>query len=192
MNLETQNFVDDNKFDDLYQNLCTGRDIKAQVDPEILKAIGLIIVKFQRLEHSVREMIGILANIADDRNLLLIFTAKASFGNLLIILKSLMIEKGFHRKEDLLFLIQKAGEAEQIRNQIVHSLWTSKPRLKIDINAKKGLQHKWERYTPEQINSIAEQIDRIDSAIGRLMHNYIDFCHNNGKTPKGVEYRILS
>ena len=103
-----------------------------------------------------------------------------------------MIDKGFHRKKDLLFLIKKAGQAEQIRNQIVHSLWTSGPRLKIDVSSKKGLQHKWEKYTPEEIKSIAEQIDRIDSAVGRLMHDYIDFCHNNGNTPKGVSYRTIT
>ena len=95
-------------------------------------------------------------------------------------------------------MIKKAGQAEQIRNQIIHSLWGKSPssslghRLKIDINAKNGLQHKWEKYTPEEIKSIAEQIDRIDSAVGRLMLDYIDFCHNSGNTPKGVNYETLS
>jgi hypothetical protein len=187
MNEETRQFVEDDEFETLFNQLSrTHKPQKAQLDPKELQSIGLIIAKFQRLEMTIRHFIGILANIANDQTLVNIFTVKSSFKNLLSILSALAVEKRFHRIDDLNKLLQKAYKAEDVRNQIVHSVWTSGPRFKTTISKKKGVVHKSEPYSKGDLQRISDTIDKLDTSIEALCFDYIDDCHHKDKDLKGV------
>lgn len=189
MNEETLKFINDDNFDNLFDDLSKiTKPIKPEIHAKNLQAIGLVIVKFQRLESNIRSFIGFLANIGGGGHLVDIFTVKSSFGNLVTILSSLAIENDFHRKDDLALLLKKAGKAEQIRNQLVHSVWTSGPRIKTTINSKKGVVHSSEHYEENELMDIASLIDKIDTAIFCMSHDWKDHCKKQGNTPKGVVY----
>jgi len=189
MKEETRQFLEDDKFNRLYDALYEmHKPKKANLKRDNLQAIGKIIVSFQRMEMTICQFIGILANFADDQSLVNIFTAKLSFRNLLSVLHALAVAKDFHRLDDLSTLLRKADKAEDIRNQIVHSVWSTGPRFKTNISGKKGVIHQSEIYEDGELEQIAGQIRKIDTAIEALCFDYIDWCHKNGNTPKGVRY----
>jgi hypothetical protein len=189
MNEDTKRFLRDTKFDDLHEALsATHKPVKAAHKPATLQGIGRIVVTFQRLEKTVIRFIGILANIGDQQTVLSIFAAKVSFGSLMAILSALAIERKIYRNDDLDFLLVKAAKAEGIRNQIIHSLWSSGPRLKASLHRRKGLALTAERYEDGELEKIAEQISKLDTAIDALCFDYIEQCHKDGHTPKGVRY----
>ncbi len=88
---------------------------------------------------------------------------------------SLAMQNGFHRVDDLIKLTNMANKAEDIRNQLIHSVWTSGPRIKTGINQKKGLVHKYEYYGKGELLQVAEQIDKIDTAIDAIKWDYMAF-----------------
>ncbi|MDP8208593.1 MAG: hypothetical protein P9L92_18160 [Candidatus Electryonea clarkiae] len=189
MNKETQQFIQDDEFKVLYENLHKKfNPIKPNINPENLQAIGLIIIKFQRLEMNILTFVRILANLGDDQKLADILTAKASFGSLLVILSSLAIEREFRQMKELKLLINKSGQAEKIRNQIVHSVWSSEPRLKKNISIQKGIKYQSETYEKGELRLVAETVDNLDTAMAALCHDYMDYCYNHGITLKGVKY----
>lgn len=189
MNHETKNFIIDIEFESLYQQLSKKHNqIKPKLAKEKLEAIGYLIIRFQRLEHSVKDFIGLLANISNDRPLINALLSKHSFKNLVIVLQSIAIQKDFHRIKDLNLLINKALKAEEIRNQLIHSVWTSGGRFKTTLNSGKGVKTANEQYLNEELNQIAEIIDKIDTSMGAIMFDYIDYCNENGLHLNGVKF----
>lgn len=168
MNEDTRKFVEDPEFDALYRELSSAhRPIKPDIDQERLSALGLMIVRFQRLEHSIRSFIRILSYLPDQK-LLDILTVKYSFKNLLSVLSSLAKHRNFAYKTELDKLLKSCSRAEEVRNQLLHSIWTSGPRLKVDLS-KHGLQYKFELYSIDDLKRIAAKIDHLDTAIEALM-----------------------
>lgn len=187
MEQNTINFITDPEFASLYEQLsATHTPNKANIDEEKLRAIGLVIVKFQRLEFTIRSFISLLSNLANDQQVFNILTVKHSFKNLITTLMALARQKKFHRLEDLTNLINMADRAEDIRNQLIHSVWTSGARVKSNIDRKNGLVSKWEYYGKDELLKIAEQIDKIDTAIDAIKFDYIMYCGNNGIILNGV------
>jgi hypothetical protein len=90
------------------------------------------------------------------------------------ILVALARQKKFDRLADLEKLINMTNKAEEIRNQLIHSVWTSGARIKTNINLKNGLVNSWEYYSNDELLKIAEQIDKIDTAIDAIAFEYID------------------
>jgi hypothetical protein len=190
MNDDTRHFLDDNEFESLFAALHkTHKPHKPTLKPENLQAIGKIIVSFQRLEMTARSFVGFLADIMGTSiRLNDIFTTKVSFSNLLTILSTLAKEKKYRRLDDLARIVKKASKAEEIRNEIVHSIWSAGPRMKTKITRTSGLTFNVERYEEGELEKIADQIGKIDTAVSALLADYIDWCHNAGKTPRGVQY----
>ncbi len=181
MNKNTDDFITDRDFSLLYDKLfATHNPTKANIGEEELMAIGLVVVKFQRLEHTVISFIRLLSNLGCEQQVFDIFIAKHSFKNSITMLISLAIHKEFHRLDDLRKLTNMANKAEDIRNQLLHSVWTSGPRMKIDINQKNGLIHKFESYSKGELLQIAEQVNKVDTAIDAIKFDYIEHCQNNG------------
>ncbi len=187
MNEETKHIVEDKKFEELFESLHEKhKPIKPKIDERKLAAIGLVIVRFQGLEFTIRWFIGMLSNICNDQPLVNIQTVKYSFKNLVLVLSALAKEKGFHRIDDLEFLIKKCYSVEQIRNQLIHSVWTTGPRMKSDLSSKRGLQHKSENFSCEELEAIAETIKKLDTSMSAIEHDYIQHCIDSGETPNGV------
>jgi hypothetical protein len=189
MNKNTSDFITNHDFALLYEQLsATHNPSKPNIDEGKLRAIGLVIVKFQRLEMTVSSFICLLSNLGHEQNMFTILTVKHSFKNLIITLKALAIEKKFHRLEDLEKLINMANKAEEIRNQLIHSIWTSGSRIKINTNQKNGLVHQYENYSKEDLIEIVKQIDKIDTAIDAIKWDYIMYCADKEIILNGVRF----
>jgi len=187
MNDETKQFVENSEFETLFKELSEKhKPIKAKVSGKKLEALGLVIIKFQRLESTIRMFIRTLANTGDQQ-LMMILTAKNSFKHLLLVLSAVASYKEFHRKDDLDFLINQCYKAEEIRNQLIHSVWTAGPRLKANLKKKQGLQHKSETYSEEELNKIADKIDKIDTVMSAIEYHFIEDCLKKGINLKGVK-----
>jgi hypothetical protein len=188
MDQNTDDFITDRDFALLYDQLfATHNPTKANIGEEELRAIGLVVVKFQRLESTVVSFIGLL--LGHEQKVVNILTVKHSFKNLITILMALAMQKEFHRLDDLRKLTNMANKAEEIRNQLIHSVWTTGPRIKTDINQRKGLIHKYEYYSKGELLQIAEQVDKVDTAIDAIKFDYVEHCQKNGVILSGVRWR---
>lgn len=185
---ETERFITDREFNELFVELHkTHKPIKAKFEKEYLEAIGLLIAKFQRLESTIKSFVGMILNISNEQQLVSALLTKHSFGNLIIVLECVAIEKKFHRHADLMLLLKKALKAEEIRNQIVHSVWTSGGRFKTTLKSGTGVKTVYEAYTSSELLNIADTVDKIDTAISALEFDYIEYCQKKGELPNGVK-----
>ncbi len=185
---ETQQFLNDKKLNELYDSLHkTHKPIKATISDDTLRDIGKIIVTFQRLEHTVHSFIGILANVMNNQTTWRILTAELPFKNSLWMLSNLANQTSFPQLDELNKLVDKAFKAEEIRNQIVHSIWTSGPRFKTTAK-KKGVKFVSETYENGELADIWNQIDKIDTSIDALDRKYIEWCRDCGDIPNGVKF----
>ncbi|MBE3128855.1 MAG: hypothetical protein IMZ60_04165 [Actinobacteria bacterium] len=191
MNTNTEGFINDEKFYELYKQLsATHKPDKVKIEKECLEAIGLVIVKFQRLESTMQDLVGWFLDIQDRQRMMKIITLRMSFKNLVSTARALSSEVNFHRNSDLELLLNKALDAEEIRNQIIHSLWTSGPRIKADLKNKVGLIFKFEDYSSDELMEIAITIDQLDTAFNSITFEYLQYSYEHGNPLKG--YLIIS
>lgn len=186
MNEDTKQFVENDKFDQLYQELSTNHSqIKPKWQTQILREIGRIIVQFQRTEMTIHSFTGIFLDISNKQDLLNIVVNKLSFSNSVWVLVNVAAAKNFYRLDDLKLVASAAYKAEVVRNQIVHSVWASDSRTK-KTGGKHGVQHNFEQYNADDLTRIADQINRVDDAFSALQFDYIEWCHENGRSVPGV------
>jgi hypothetical protein len=132
-----------------------------------LKAIGRICVNFSYLELMIAFRIWSFIN--SDQNIGKMVTSGMSFAKLLDLLNSLIEYKidDERKKEDMISIIKKASEIEGIRNQVIHSAWTSNDdtgkvgRIKITVKRNKGLQIQEEELDDKDLNGVADKIKAI-------------------------------
>lgn len=187
MNPQTEQFLEDREFNALLDELRKHhRPIKAEIASERLEGIGLIVVKFQRLEMTLQQSIVTFAGLAGRHPVGGAMTVSMSFGRLLDTLAAVSEAVAFPRKDELRFLIKKAGQAERVRNQVVHSVWTREHRLKKRAVRTKGVIFSSESYDPGDLRRIADQIDGVDTAIEALMFAWMESATARGEKIPGV------
>lgn len=188
MNHETRQFIESEEFEKLYTDLhARHKPIKAQLRPDTLQDIGLLIVKFQRLEMTIRHLIAVLSEKLPEKDLLDILLHRTSFNGLINIMVSLSAKSRWKHHETLVELSKMANKAEEIRNQVVHSIWHSGGRMKTSLDKKGGgVALKQEEYEQGELGIIAAAIDKVDTAIDALSHRYIEDEIADGRTPPGV------
>ncbi|MBU1011197.1 MAG: hypothetical protein KKD74_13760 [Bacteroidetes bacterium] len=189
MNQETKKFVYDQDFEKLFSELfATHKPIKAKIEKKKLVSLGLLITKFQRLELTIKYFIGILANIANDQQLIHALLSKYSFSNFLLVLETVATQKQFHRMDDLKLLLKKATKAEEIRNQLIHSTWSAGGRFKTTIKHGKGVVHTFDKYSSEELTQITEMVNKIDTAISAIEFDFLEDCHKKGMNMNEVKH----
>lgn len=167
---ETINFLGNDKFESLFEKLhANHKPMKAPHSDERLKAIGLVIVKFQRLESTLKSFIHLLSNISNQETFHIIIS-KTGFRDLIDILDTFIkkITLNESLQTEWKTLRNYCHDANFIRNQIVHSLWTSGARIK-----KTTSKLIVEVYGDETLPKIGTQIDKIDTAISAFMWQLI-------------------
>lgn len=134
------------------------------VPPEHLKHIGDLTVTFALLEMNIQSFTAAL--IFEHQRVGQIITAEVSFKNLRALNLSLYRER--HGEDEDFERIKKlmieAGEVEEIRNQIMHSVWgTGKDadhitRIKTTAKEKHGLRFQFEELSS---SNLADYVTRI-------------------------------
>lgn len=138
--------------------------MKHPVPDQHLIHIGDITASFALLEMMIQTLIGSL--IAEHQRIGQIITAELSFRNLRALVISLYRER--HGDDDdyskLKSLMNKAGEIEGTRNNIIHSVWgTGKDkdhitRIKTTAKEKKGLAFQFEELSATDLANFAGTI----------------------------------
>lgn len=156
--------------------------LKHPVPDKHLKSIGDITVSFAMLESQLQILVGSLLN--ERQRIGQIVTAELSFKNIKALLMSLYIER--HSKEDEDFqklkeLVNKAGQIEEKRNQIIHSVWgtgkdaDSITRIKTTAKEKHGIQFRFENVSSSNLEEFAIEIKSLAHEISyfwiHLMEN---------------------
>jgi hypothetical protein len=145
--------------------------IKHPVPRELLTQIGDITVSFALLEQTIQFMIWSLVN--EHQRIGQIITSEMSFRNLRALLISLYIERNGKDSgyEQLRALMIRAGQIEEVRNQITHSIWgaghspLSIIRIKTTAKEKYGFQTKYEQYTEGSLKEISDNIKTLVTEI---------------------------
>jgi hypothetical protein len=149
-----------------YDNKSQGMEFSAKR----AELLGRTVVAFQFLEFTARSFVRFLAGL--DQQTADILTCKLSFKSLSTVLGALAKQRGLSSFDKLRMLLKGMGKCEEIRNQLVHSLWTSGPRLKWDASVDDGWQTKFEEYTDPELEEIETFINRLSYAITQLMVAY--------------------
>ncbi len=187
-------FINDKKFDKVSEKVrCSNvLTVPTKIPEEKLKAIGLIIARFQRLELTITDFIHYLIDSdINNKPITYILLARTSFNKLIEILASLSIKQSYNEQENLNFLLTKANRAEEIRNSIVHSVWSWGIRSKTKIK-KKQLVFESENLTADTLERVADKIYKLDVAFNNLLMKLVDpdlpiikttDCSKNGDCP---------
>jgi len=135
------------------------------VPDQHLKSIGDITVSFALLESQIQVLIWSMLN--EKQRIGQIITAELSFKNLRALMVSLFIEK--HGTKDADFvklkeLMARAGQVEDKRNQITHSIWAAGKdadtitRIKTSAKAKHGIKFQFTDLSSDALSEFATEI----------------------------------
>lgn len=129
---------------------------------EIYNRIGLICANFEYLDLLLSAIIGRI--ISEDTKIGAIITSEMSFKNLINAFSSLTLykfESDLEFKEKIDNLVKRLNNAEEKRNQIVHSTYaynnSSIKRIKISARQKNGLKI----YSDEISENSLDEINNI-------------------------------
>jgi hypothetical protein len=144
------------------------------------RAIGRIVVEFQNMEQwltfCVWELVG------PDQYVGQMVTARLSIKYKRDLLASLFKHHCQDQKvrDELRALLGEVAEAEDRRNELLHSLWgftgIDQPvvhRRKINTTIKKGLAHDMEAMTPEALDAIADGFKSLTVKIANFLTDRI-------------------
>ncbi|MFC3151283.1 hypothetical protein ACFOEK_09625 [Litoribrevibacter euphylliae] len=159
-----------------------------------LKSIGDITVSFALLEFQLQSLIR--SQLNERQRIGQIITAELSFKGLKALLVSLYIER--HGKDDADFeklktLINRAGQAEEKRNQITHSIWgagkdaDSITRIKTTAKEKHGIRSQFEDVSSGDLEAFAIEIKELAHEI----QNFLIYLIKNGKAINSHETHRL-
>lgn len=171
-----ERFINDEEFDKVAQKVrCSDVVIvPTEIPEDKLKAIGLIIARFQRLELTIMDFIHYLIN-PDRKNKPITYTllTRASFKKLIEILAALSIEQSYGEQENLNYLLTKSNQAEEIRNTIVHSVWSWGIRSRLKFNKQKQLVFESENLTASTLEQVAATVYKLDIAFSDLLRKLV-------------------
>lgn len=141
--------------------------LKHLLPEDHLKEIGDITVSFALLEFHIQHLIGSLIN--EHQRIGQIITAELSFKSLRALLISLYLER--HGEDDdfnkLRDFMKRAGQTEEKRNQIVHSVWAAGKdkqyitRIKTTAKEKYGIRFNFEEVSIKDLNEFANDIRKL-------------------------------
>ncbi len=155
--------------------MATEEMLKHLVPAEHLKCLGDIIVSFAMLESQIQSLIGSL--LRDHQRIHQIITAELSFKNMRALATSLFIERNGSDDEDyvnLKKLMIHAGQVEEKRNQILHSIWAAGrnkdtiTRMKTTAKEKNGIKFHFEDVS-------ANDLEQFSTEIKTLAHDVLSY-----------------
>ena len=171
MDADTIQKINDPEFKKLAEGVLANHNpFKANIQELTLQSLGLLVVRFQQLENYVSELIRI--SLHDELNATEIITSQLSFKNLVSVAGA-MVEKSNYTKKDQIFkALNKARQAEEIRNKLMHSSWVVGAFIKAKIKSQNKFDVIFTGYQPNEIQQIASWVDTLDSVMQALAKDY--------------------
>jgi hypothetical protein len=154
----------DHSMDDLIARV----EALSRSEEEIAKAVGLLIIYFNRLERDVGYFLATLLQSTSEHVVNALF-ASMSFGQKVDLLAALYLERfreDGSRCEKCRSVVQQLRNFEEARNKYAHSWWGAKQfantdvfvRVKIRTKGGKGLVVSEEQTVPNDLTKVCEQI----------------------------------
>lgn len=149
-------------------------------EPEV-HFLGEVVVAFGTLEFALEVSIWQLLKTEhrEQYQMAQALTAVMSFKNKAQAFAAMFREKGIASAEsELQGLTGKLFDAEEERNQLIHSAWhrwegRDVVRMKASINKKKGLRRRLHRMPPERIETTLNKISAAAESLGQFTIKYI-------------------
>jgi len=156
-----------------------GEALERPISDEQFKAIGQVVVRFNRLEHALQIFIWLLLGVKFDVGE--IITSGLSFRNLLDIFSSLcrhLIDDP-NVIEKLRELCKQLGEVEQKRNQLIHSQWWGNlsevvVRYKTTARARKGRKTQFEFIEDEYWTRFFSLVDTVEKDLIKFHKDHLE------------------
>lgn len=158
----------------------------SEANPEILSAIGRVVIESSRLEYELALIVSHLIDSTDEK-VGWIVTAGASIKTLSPLLLSLYEYrvKDENKIEHLKELLGKCQKLSSVRDVYVHSAWISHHpldsalRQKATNKLKKGFNAKVEFVPASDINKLADEISEI---IEKIWTVFLEWMEQNRTT----------
>ena len=141
--------------------------------------IGRVTVRWAELEDVLGDFVASM--IADDRKYTRVIATELSYQGLTNLLASLYIER--HGEDDDLLelrrILARADSVEQLRNQVVHSIWISAgtphkvTRVKSTAKRKKGYTTTVEHFDLDRFRQISNDIAAVRTELASFAMNLI-------------------
>jgi hypothetical protein len=150
---------------------------EAELDPELLKALGAVVVRHAALEEALRDALWLQAET--DKVVVHVLFSGLTFRTLVEKFGAVYYEHHPTAREEIERLCGHLLSLNDRRNTFIHSFWSSQVgsaymmRMKSSVNPKKGLSQRAESVSPatvlELANELGEAEDKVWEVILRLM-----------------------
>lgn len=139
-------------------NLHTGLKYKHPIPSEFLRAIGDVVVSFALLESELKSTAEMF--IGGPGRSASVVTELLPMKGIRLLLEGTFRERYGSLESRLEALLKRTGELEELRNQIMHSLWAAGPsgsitRIKTTCRQRKGLKYKFDEMSLSQFESLS-------------------------------------
>jgi len=143
--------------------------LMANIDREKLELIGLITVRFQRLEFTILQAIQRVYLLRGTQKLSQILSDQKTYSQKTSMLVLLLDISSVDRREELLLVAQEAKKMGSVRNMIQHSTWTASANFKLKQISDSGThKYQWNYTTIDELRKIVKEIEMIDTLIDGL------------------------
>jgi hypothetical protein len=137
------------------------------VPEQFLTRIGDITVSFALLEMTIQALAG--SQLQESQRISQIITAELSFRNLRALVTSLYRERHGEAAdfETLRELMKRAGQLEEKRNQITHSIWGAGKcpgtvtRIKTTAKETRGIHFDFQDVSADDLDTVANEIKTL-------------------------------
>ncbi len=163
---------------ELDQRLNPGASLVGGVPADIVNGLGTLVVEFQQLEHFVGVLTAQLAGITAKAGLHEALLSNLSFSRLLDTLAAVAKVTNYDRQDELAILIRMAGQAEDARNRMLHSLWHDGGRLKVKAGRKAGVTYSGQKHDDVKLQELARRISQVAFCFAAL--TYLDLNPTRG------------
>ncbi len=142
-------------------------------EKRFLATLGSVSLGLENIHNALSSIA--IALVAGEATATQIVLNKLSFKNLVEVVGSLAKHKGIDDLDRLLFVLEKAAQAEEIRNQLVHSQWgapnddvNAGTRFKTKISRKKGIEYTFEDYSHQDLEDIIDFFRKVHNSVGSI------------------------
>lgn len=140
------------------------------INPDFLKAVGLMTVTFSKLETDVKKLCNCFIKSFDRVHIANIITSEYSFKQLVNVTKCILLETECIEVNDKLFA--KIIKAEEDRNTIIHSLYGTRADNVVirqkSKNYKRGHQHISKEITITEVNKLTNEMIILSEELNKM------------------------
>lgn len=163
----TRRFVEDQRIEALLPRLPVVQMANARpelVPDERLRAIGLVVVRFQRIEFFMKMELAVAAEPGVNPGLSQTMARHMKFSRIVDDFQALAVERGLYETEEERLVVEESLQAvRDVRNKFLHSVWGSRVRVQHERGPA------FEHFEDGELELVAAKFDAVDRLIDGLL-----------------------